>query len=87
VTITLSGEWPNSCIPDDSAISVSGNNIYFNVIHDVPPWVICFHVITGWEQTQPVGPLPPGTYTLEVYQDEFHGGFIGSTTVIIGPGQ
>lgn len=64
VSITLSGEWPDSCIPEDSAISVTGNNIYFDVIHDVPPWVACLTVIMGWQQTQAVGPLPAGTYTV-----------------------
>jgi hypothetical protein len=64
VSITLSGEWPDSCIPEDSAISVTGNNIYFDVIHDVPPWVVCLAIVMGWQQTQAVGPLPAGTYTV-----------------------
>ena len=65
VTITLSGEWSNSCIPDDSAISVIGNEIYFDVIWTYSPsW--CLTVITPWELTESVGPLPPGTYTVYV---------------------
>jgi hypothetical protein len=35
--------------------------------------------------TATLGPFEPGVYTLEVY--EYHGGFIGSTTVVINPPQ
>jgi len=64
VVITLSGGWGNSCIPNASAISVEGNDIYFDVIWDYPPGIICADVITSWERTRSVGPLAPGTYTL-----------------------
>ena len=62
VAIILSGEWPDSCIPRDSAISVISNNIYFDVISS--PQSGCYGVITPWEQTQSVGPLSPGTYSV-----------------------
>ena len=63
VAITLSGEWPHSCIPNDSAILVVPHGIYFDVILDYPPGA-CLTVITPWERTESVGPLPPGTYTV-----------------------
>jgi hypothetical protein len=62
VAITLSGDWGSGCIPNASAISVVGNNVYFDVIWDYPPGIICTMAITPWEHTSSVGPLPPGTY-------------------------
>jgi len=64
VAITLGGEWPDSCIPRDSAISVVGNDIYFDVIYDYPPGTPCATVISGWDRTESIGPLSPGTYTV-----------------------
>jgi len=64
VVITLSGDWGSSCTPNASAISVAGNDIYFNVIWDYPPGVGCLTVITPWERIRSVGPLSPGTYTV-----------------------
>jgi len=62
VEITLYGEWHNSCRPNASAIQVVGNDIYFDVIWNYPPDVICLMVIVGWGRTESVGPLAPGTY-------------------------
>ena len=64
VTITLSGQWPDSCIPNGSAVSVIGTNIYFDVIADYPPDTWCMLVIMPWERTEFVGPLSPGTYVV-----------------------
>ena len=62
VAITLSGEWSNGCIPNGSAVSVVGNDIYFTVIHDYPPDIFCTMAFTGWTRTESVGPLLGGTY-------------------------
>lgn len=64
VAITLSGEWPNSCIPNGSAISVVGNDIYFDVICDYPPDICCAAIISSWVCTESLGAPPPGTYTV-----------------------
>jgi hypothetical protein len=64
VAITLSGWWGSSCIPTGSAVSVTDNDIYFDVIWDYPPGIMCATVITPWQQTQSVGPLSLGTYTI-----------------------
>ncbi len=61
VVITLSGSWPDSGVPDGSAISVSGNNIYFDVIDQSS---FGLTVITPWERKRSVGPLAAGTYTV-----------------------
>jgi len=64
VSITLSGDWPDSCIPLGSEISVSAGEIYFDVIHDYPQDVGCFQAIMPWEKTETVGPLAAGGYTV-----------------------
>lgn len=64
VYITASGEWDDSCVPNRSAVRLEGNNIYFDVIWDYDWGVICATVISGWELTESVGPLPAGTYTV-----------------------
>ena len=56
VSITLSGWWPDSCVPNGSGISVVGTDIYFDVLWDYPPDVICATVITEWDQTQFLNP-------------------------------
>ena len=64
VAITLGGIWGDSCIPNASNSSVIGNDIYFDVIWNYPPGIMCYMVITPWELTEHVGPLSPGTYTV-----------------------
>ena len=71
VLITLSGWWGSSCVPNGSAVSVTGNDIYFDVIWDYPPGTMCAEVITAWERTESVGPLSPGTYTVYARLIEF----------------
>jgi len=64
IAITLWGEWPDSCVPNGSAIAVTGNRIYFDVLRDYPYGVYCATVISPWARTEDVGPLPEGTYTI-----------------------
>jgi hypothetical protein len=63
ITITVSGEWPNSCVPNVSYVTVIGDSIHFEVFDDYPPGA-CLQVVTSWELTNYVGPLSPGTYTI-----------------------
>ncbi|MHC4501106.1 MAG: right-handed parallel beta-helix repeat-containing protein, partial [Planctomycetota bacterium] len=65
--ITVSGEWPDSCIPDGSDLSVEGNDIYFNVFSSLGE--VCAAVFTPWELTESVGRLSPGTYNVYVALD------------------
>ncbi len=62
VTITVWGQWPDSCVPHGSSARLEGNNIYLNVIWE--PGRICADVISGWSETQSIGPLSPGIYTM-----------------------
>ena len=65
VTITLGGEWSNSCIPNVSYAVVVGDTINFGVIHAYPPDVVCLMVMTWWSRSETIGPLPDGTYVVE----------------------
>jgi len=64
IAITLWGEWPDSCVPNGSAIAVMGSRIYFDVLRDYPYGVYCATVISPWARTENVGPLSQGTYTV-----------------------
>ena len=64
VVITLSGQWGSSCIPNSSTVTVTDNDIYFDVIWDYPPDIGCYTVMTPWELRRSVGPLTPGTYSV-----------------------
>jgi hypothetical protein len=60
VTITLSGEWNDSCVPRESQITIVRNTIYFDVFHYSGG--VCLMVISPWSLSQTVGPLAPGYY-------------------------
>lgn len=85
--IKLKGEWPNSCIPTGSEISVTGNEIHFKVLLPYPLGTFCLQVITPWSQTQSVGPLDPGKYSVyasawNTYTGQVHPPtFVGEFTV------
>jgi len=64
IAITVWGEWPNSCVPNGSAVEVTGNHIYFDVLRDYSDGVYCLTVISPWARAEDVGPLPEGTYTI-----------------------
>jgi len=63
VVLKLSGEWPDSCIPNDShAWPPVGWQIPFDLIWDYPPDVFCADVITPWSRAETLAPLAAGTY-------------------------
>jgi hypothetical protein len=66
LAVTIGGLWPNSCIPNGSAVRVVGPTIRFDIHRDYPPDVGCFLEITWWSRTESVGPLAPGRYTVVV---------------------
>lgn len=65
VSLTVSGDWPNNCIPNFSSASVNGNEVDVQTVRDPPPG-ICLSVITAWERTSTVGPLAVGAYSVFV---------------------
>ena len=64
IDIVLSGWWGDSCVPNDSSVSVVGNSIYVDVIWDYPPGIVCLAVISDWTLPDEIGLLPPGIYTV-----------------------
>jgi hypothetical protein len=79
VAITLSGDWPDSCVPIGSSVSVIGSNIYFNVFSN--PSGICLDIVMGWHQSQSVGPLAAGTYHIYASLDGFGYTYMTAFTV------
>jgi hypothetical protein len=67
IGILVSGEWPNGCVPNVSFVSVSGDEIHFQVYDDYPPDIVCALEVTYWELYEFVGPLSRGTYTIYAY--------------------
>lgn len=72
-----------NCCPEELwlEMEVSGNLITIYEHEELGEYAcLC---ICDFPVTATLGPFEPGIYTLEVYQDEYYGGFIGSTTVYI----
>ena len=63
ISLRLSGQWPDSCIPNLSHTQVNGAVVDFFTVRDPPPGN-CLTVISNWSRTELVGPLPPGFYTV-----------------------
>ncbi|MHC4642481.1 MAG: BACON domain-containing protein [Planctomycetota bacterium] len=73
-----------NCCPDELEleITVEDNLITIYEIEYTSEGCRC---MCSFPITATLGPFEPGTYTLEVY--ETMGGFIGATTITIGPGE
>jgi hypothetical protein len=67
IAITLSGEWPDGCIPNASSIWTYDNNIYFVVYCNYLPGTVCPTIITPWQRTESLCPRPLGKYTVYTY--------------------
>jgi hypothetical protein len=65
IAITFGGEWQDGCIPNDSNSSLDGNDVYIDVILDYPPAkIVCTPALEPWSQTEYIGPLAEGSYTV-----------------------
>lgn len=65
VTLKLSGNWWNTCVPRYPAVSVVGNVIQITTAGAPPNAscpVVCGQAITPWTLPVPVGLLPAGSY-------------------------
>ena len=62
-TITLSGNWLDTCVPNSISHSVTGTSIDLILEHDGIN-VGCGDAITPWSLTEQLGPLAPATYTI-----------------------
>jgi predicted outer membrane repeat protein len=73
-----------NCCPDELELDMTvDDNII--TIYEIETTTAPCRCICDFPVTATLGPFEPGTYTLEVYED--YGGFIGSTTVVVGSGQ
>jgi hypothetical protein len=87
-TVTVEGSYihfedimPANCCPDELELQMTVEENLITIYETEYTSEGCRCMCT-FPVTATLGPFEPGTYSLEVYQD---GGFIGSTTVIIGP--
>ena len=62
-SITLSGEWLDTCVPGTISHDAAENRIDLTVEHPGIN-VGCGDAITPWSLTESFGPLSPGTYSI-----------------------
>ncbi|MBN1362086.1 MAG: hypothetical protein JW993_15940 [Sedimentisphaerales bacterium] len=69
LSLTLSGEWPDSCAPEGFELRIlSGDSIWVDLL--LPGWnatgncddLVCLQVVTPWALTQDAEPIAPGDY-------------------------
>ena len=61
ISVDIFGLWSDSCTPMSPAISIIGNHIQIDTFN---PGQICLQVLSNWQETVSVGPLPAGTYEI-----------------------
>lgn len=62
-SISIGGDWPDSCPPNVLEVSVRGSEVDLIAINDPPPG-ICLSVITNWSLSTDAPRLATGTYTV-----------------------
>ncbi len=65
VSVRLSGQWPDSCLPRGPLVRITGSEVRIDT-SGAGPGVACAQVVTGWELAVPVGRLPAGDYRVVV---------------------
>ena len=65
VSIRLSGQWPDSCVPRGPVVRITGSEVRIDT-SGAGPGVACAQVVTGWELTVPVVRLAGGDYRVVV---------------------
>jgi hypothetical protein len=63
IEATLSGEWPDNCVPNRAEVVRFGTEIDLNIRREPPPG-FCLTVITPWSLPVEIGTLPAGTYSV-----------------------
>ncbi|MBN1819031.1 MAG: hypothetical protein JW828_16850 [Sedimentisphaerales bacterium] len=62
IEIGLSGIWRDSCVPAHAVVRIKENAVYLELSN--PFMRPCLMVLTPWEMTIPLDPLPAGDYKL-----------------------
>ena len=65
VSLTVSGQWPDACVPNFISALVNGADVDLTTVRDPPP-AACLTVISNWSKTAVVGPLAVGSYSVWV---------------------
>jgi hypothetical protein len=63
VSIKISGNWPNSCIPQNPAVRRLGNEVSIITSNLAG---VCAQVLTPWSYTLDIGQLAAGAYKATV---------------------
>jgi uncharacterized repeat protein (TIGR01451 family) len=63
ITITISGEWPNGCIPQNPQVSFSSGQIGISTYNSGQ---FCTQAITPWRHAIQLGKLPPGSFLITI---------------------
>lgn len=85
IRITVSGEWPNMCVPRYQSHRIKGNTIRIDAVGTLFGICIAVCMPMSWSLAVEVGPLPVGLYTVEFYILDPVGGPIGynSTSFLV----
>ena len=59
ISISIAGDWPNSCVPENPVVSVNNGQIQIDTSN---PGEFCLFVVTPWEITANIGKLSAGEY-------------------------
>ena len=65
ICIRLSGVWPDGCAPRDPQVRITGSEVRIDTV-GASPASACLTVLSPWELTVGVGPLPAGPYRVVV---------------------
>ncbi len=63
VSVRISGQWPDACIPRNAQVVIAGNEIRINTSN---PGQVCAQVLTPYNLVVPVGRLDAGDYRVVV---------------------
>ncbi len=84
ISIRVSGEWPNGCVPQDPKVSLEGNQIRITTSN---PGQACGQAITPWSHTLPIGKLAVGFYRVSVtHSSSSDQSDIGARSFSVSPG-
>jgi len=67
VQVTVSGDWPDSCVPTYQSHVVDNHVIRLDAAVDYPPGTACLTMITPWRFAVNVGPLSAGFHEVDLW--------------------
>jgi hypothetical protein len=67
ISVTASGVWPDSCIPEHQSHQVVSNTVRIDAVVNAPPGAFCAAVVLDWRFAIDVGNLLTGSYRADLY--------------------